>query len=170
VAGAGLTGAAALGIAGIAVTAGIIGAVNSPLWVKNTTLATKLEQQGLTLPERQAQIYYTASFAQQKEMRKHLSFLPSKADFDSGNAKLRQVQQATSATEREGMRTAARDTAAASRAAGLTAAQAIRDKDLSVSLTNKVTVPVSINARDVSSASTTVTIRSYGSGLGQGQK
>jgi len=85
---AGLGTGAALGIAGVALGAAVVGAVNSPLWVKNTTLSAELEQQGLTQGERAAQIYYTASSSDQSQMRKHLANIPSKADWISGLAKL----------------------------------------------------------------------------------
>jgi hypothetical protein len=89
---AGMGTAAALGIALPALGAAVVGAVNSPLWVKNTTLSARMEAQGLTQGERAAQIYYTASTRDQAEMRKRLAVLPTMADFQSGNAKLLQAQ------------------------------------------------------------------------------
>lgn len=85
---AGLSTAAALTIAATALIAGLIGAVNSPLWVRNSAINTKNEDAGLTQPERAAQTYYNATAADQAEMRKHLAFLPSIADYLSGNAKI----------------------------------------------------------------------------------
>jgi translation elongation factor EF-Ts len=88
VAAAGMSSLAALSIGLPALGAAIVGAVNSPLWVDNQTLAAKLEQQGLTQGERAAQIYFNASTSEQAEMRKRIANLPTLADFQSGNAKL----------------------------------------------------------------------------------
>jgi hypothetical protein len=85
---AGLGAGAALGIGGAAVGLGVIAAVNSPLWVKNTTLNTTNENAGLTQAERAAQTYYTASAADQAQMRKHILVMPTLADFQSGSIKL----------------------------------------------------------------------------------
>lgn len=98
---AGMGTAAALGIGGGAVAAAIIGAVNSPAWVKAGVVNTKLQSQGLTPAEIAAQKYYTASAADQAEMRKRISILPSRADFASGNAKLQeQSRQLDGAAQR----------------------------------------------------------------------
>ena len=85
---AGIGAAAGLSIAGAVTVGGLIAAVNSPLWVKNSALNTKNENAGLTQAERAAQTYYTASAADQAQMRKHILVMPTLADFKSGSIKL----------------------------------------------------------------------------------
>jgi len=93
-AGAGIGAAAGLGIAGAVTLGALVLAVNSPLWVKTTTLNTTNENAGLTQAERAAQTYYTASAADQAQMRKHILVLPTLADFQSGSIKLTAVNAA----------------------------------------------------------------------------
>jgi TP901 family phage tail tape measure protein len=100
-AGSAATGAGAVGAAGVG-TALVVGAVlvgGTALSIN--TIATmaeennKLAKQGLTANEIAAQRFYNANQADQSRIQKQLGYLPTRADFESGSAKLAGASQAS---------------------------------------------------------------------------
>jgi hypothetical protein len=143
---AGMGTAAALAVGLPALGAAVVGAVNSPLWVKNTTLSAKMEAQGLTQGERAAQLYYNASVQEQAEMRKRLSVLPTMADFNSGNAKLL-AANASQATKLDALHTMA------NRTKDDTVAAQNRTRDANIETKRETSRGLSINTATTRSSS-----------------
>jgi TP901 family phage tail tape measure protein len=188
-----LSGAAAAGIITIsAAAAALIGtAIAGQMFGAQNE---GFRSQGLTPAEVAAQRYYSASIAEQNTIAKRLGYVPTKADFASGMAKITGVQRAVEGADgrnAEGAArqaiaietaktantrdfqslsrqttAAARETTAASRAAGQQAAAAIRDKDMSVSVLARIATTVNVSAREYTHAATVTEIRSTGGAFG----
>jgi TP901 family phage tail tape measure protein len=162
---AGIGAAAGLGIAGAVTVGGLIAAVNSPLWVRNSALNTRNENAGLTQAERAAQTYYTASAADQAQMRKHILVMPTLADFQSGSIKLSSgsagsassiisaAQIVVAPMSKSAAKAAA--SAALAAAAARSAASASMRRDAAPSVSTTVNVKVAVTASGISKTVTT---------------